>query len=128
MGGKGGGSTASRRDGSQPFVAEDLGDFRLDRAPELVLPCSDTLQEFREELSPAFGGEEGEVRAYLTGEFPGEEAEIGGRRFISRGGPIISWAGERGRVKGEKASGVQNVLGVLDKGIEGPRGAVPAEG
>jgi hypothetical protein len=86
------------------------------------------LQEFRDELSPAFRGEEGEVRAYLAGKFPGEEAEIGGRRFVSGGGPVISWAGEGGRVKGEEAGGVQNVLRVLNKGIEGPRGAVPAEG
>jgi hypothetical protein len=109
-------------------MAEDLGDFRLDRAPELVLPCGNALQEFRGELSPAFGGEEGEVRAYLAGKFPGEEAEIGGRRFISSGGPFISWAGEGGRVKGKEACGVQNVLRVLNEGIEGPGGAVPAEG
>lgn len=128
MGGKGGGSTAGYRDGGAPFVAEDLSDFRLDRAPELVLPSSDAMQEFRDELSPAFGGEEGEVRAYLAGKFPGKEAEIRGRRYVISGGTVIRWAGEGGRVKGEEAGGVQNVLRVLNKGIEGPRGAVPAEG
>ena len=90
MGGRGGGSTAGRCNGGSPVVVEDLGDFRLGRAPKLLLPCSNTLQEFREELSPAFGGKEMEVRADLAEEFPREEAEIGGRRFVSSGGPVIS--------------------------------------
>ena len=51
-------STAGHRYSGSSFVAENLGNAGLHRAPELVLPCNDAVEEFREELPTAFGGQE----------------------------------------------------------------------
>lgn len=70
----GAGAAFSLRDAGSSFVAKDLRNRGLYRAPELVLACRYALQEFRSELLADLGWEDEKIRSYLAGEFPWQES------------------------------------------------------
>ena len=74
VGATGAWTALSHRDAGSTFVAKDLRNRRLYRAPELVLTCRYAVQEFRPELLADLGWEDEKICSYLAREFPWEES------------------------------------------------------